>query len=44
MTVFFIEQIFSKLETGRVPSLDELIDLLETAKGLPHSFEQRTRI
>ena len=38
------EQVFSKLESGRVPSIDELIDLLEAAKGLPPSFEQRSRI
>ncbi|EIE21618.1 hypothetical protein COCSUDRAFT_56825 [Coccomyxa subellipsoidea C-169] len=38
------QRVFSKLETSRVPSLDELIDLLETAMGLPPTFEQRTRI
>ncbi len=38
------EQVFSKLESGRVPSIDELIDLLEAAKGLPPTFEQRSRI
>ncbi|BDA44855.1 probable thioredoxin reductase-like selenoprotein T [Coccomyxa sp. Obi] len=38
------ERVFSKLESGRVPSTDELIDLLEAAMGLPPSFEQRSRI
>ncbi|KAK9908239.1 hypothetical protein WJX75_004669 [Coccomyxa subellipsoidea] len=38
------ERVFSKLESGRVPSLDELIDLLEGAMGLPPTFEHRTRI
>ena len=28
-------QVFSKLETGRVPSIDELVGLLELAMGLP---------
>ena len=28
-------QVFSKLETGRVPSIEELIGLLELAMALP---------